>query len=104
RSAGPPWRRSTVAGGLAAGSALCAGRCRTVTGQLAGTSSPSRAKMRLSDLYQTDEAFEARREQRCGHCGELITRWDGTRYAARLVRIRPDCGHSHYVAGGPQLA
>jgi hypothetical protein len=59
--------------------------------------------MRLSDLYQTDEAFEARHEQRCGHCGALISRWDGTRYEARLVRIRPDCGHSHYMPGGPKL-
>lgn len=59
--------------------------------------------MRLSDLYQTDEAFEARREQHCGRCGALIKRWVGTRYEARLNTLRPDCGHSHYVPGGPKL-
>jgi len=59
--------------------------------------------MRLSDLYLTDEAFEARREQHCGQCGALISRWDGTRYEARFRQLRPDCGHSHYVQGGPKL-
>jgi len=56
---------------------------------------------RLTDLFLTDEAFEAGREQHCGECGALMNRWDGTRHQATLRVAKRDCGHMHYVPGGP---
>ena len=56
---------------------------------------------RLTDLYQTDAAFEAARETRCSLCGMLLSRWEGSRFVANLRVFKPDCGHSHWERSGP---